>query len=99
MPTISKQTGKRSLHLTAWDHKEGKGGLIIKDGYGVQKCYALDRVSKTPSTETYSLDGKDEVYEVIRTPGGWCCNCKGFRFKGFCKHSDGMKKLRELKCI
>lgn len=102
MTTISKQTGRRSLRLTGWDHKSGKGGIILTDARGVTKSYSLDRTSKTPSTETFYFEApgaNEEGYEVTRTPGGWTCGCKGWQYRQYCKHVDALQTLKEKRYI
>jgi hypothetical protein len=41
--------------------------------------------------ETVESNRTYKIYDVIRMHGKWSCTCKGFTFKGRCKHVEEMK--------
>lgn len=38
-------------------------------------------------TQTFKIQGsRGDVYVVTRSPAGWHCQCRGFEFRGRCRH-------------
>jgi hypothetical protein len=45
------------------------------------------------STQTYHIAGsKGAAYTVTRSAAGWHCQCKGFEFRGRCRHIEEAQK-------
>lgn len=45
------------------------------------------------STKTYTIAGsKGASYIVTRSAAGWNCQCKGFEFRGRCRHIEEAQK-------
>ena len=55
----------------------------------VRKIRIVSGTSRTVQTDikTYSISGSGgNHYAVTRSPAGWNCQCKGFQFRGRCRH-------------
>ena len=49
--------------------------------------------SVNTSTQTYTIAGsKGASYCVTRSAAGWHCQCKGFEFRGRCRHIEEAQK-------
>lgn len=55
----------------------------------VLRIRILSGSSRSVQTDvrTYSIAGSGgNHYQVTRSPAGWHCDCKGFQFRGRCRH-------------
>ena len=39
------------------------------------------------------VTGAHGTYEVVRVGEQWCCDCKGFAFRGRCSHVEAVTRL------
>jgi len=47
------------------------------------------------TTKTYTIAGsKGSSYAVTRSTTGWHCQCKGYEFRGRCRHIEEAQKLQ-----
>lgn len=45
-----------------------------------------------PDMETWTVDGSTGQYIVTRSDTTWSCECKGYMFRGSCKHINEKKQ-------
>jgi hypothetical protein len=109
MPTfIEALPERKASHYPGirWTPAEDGGpiaGLLIIGTGRTDAAYTVEQFPTTWPGSAYHLaklaggsDPTEESYSVFcarRGPEGDSCDCKGFTFKGVCKHTDAVRAL------
>ncbi len=51
-----------------------------------------EEAAQLPDVESWTIDGSKGQYIVTRNENMWACECKGYMFRGSCKHINGKKQ-------
>lgn len=87
------QTASRTIEVLFPPSGSESGVIQIRDGNQTDKYFITSVVSEWGPTFRLEKIGGSEVYEVIIDAGRGSCECKGFGYRGKCRHISGIRAL------